>query len=438
MQGRDHPFEVYELPDSSRLMLLPIQKATTFAVYVCVHYGSLHVKTEKDYEAAHFFEHLFHSLPSRKYPNSRENEQVFAQMGIDTNATTYEYKTIYHYRGLVKYLNKVLEMLLAAYERLKIDKSVFEQEKSAVMNELKRDMSDPSEIFEDKLVGHLFQNNKLIQHMSLGNRYKRSKKLTSGRLKGLWKQHYRGSPVLFFVGGGCDSRAVLRFFKTRVPSLPRTGGQLPFIKFCLTNTETIVPIPLLQSTRISVGWSVPFGWTDQKKRVELIVINDVLNHSISGRLYRELRSKHGYIYWVRGELIKNEDNGMVYIVSTEVENQSIVRDTLNIILRETEAIYPVTRKELDSSKAGLTFDLEHGLTRRMDPSYWFYEYHEDVFFKNPLLTRAKKCEILDLITARDFLHTAKLVFRSDKRFVFLGVPPVKKDICLSTRIENCS
>ena len=132
------PLQIHKLPDSSRLAILPLKGCKTFALQICVRYGSHDVGAADDYELAHFLEHLFAPLPSTRYPSTQINEKEFGYKGIVYNATTSPESTIYEYYGMSEHLDYILKRVLHAYTDFAID-SVFEKEKRAIMNELQGD-----------------------------------------------------------------------------------------------------------------------------------------------------------------------------------------------------------------------------------------------------------------------------------------------------------
>ena len=221
----DRDFTVHDLPDTSRLLMIPMPKCKTFTLHMSTRYGSHNVKTKKDYETAHFLEHLVAELTSKKFPHSKENKQEMAKRGISWNAFTQNDKTVYIYKGLSIHLKFVLKMLFHAYHDFLIDPEIFEQERKAVRNELKAYMSNPNHELRELLNTFLFQDNEIIRDMKLQTEYENVANTTQQQLMDIWNVNYHGDSILFAIAGGFDPTTILKSFTKYLVPNPRLSYQ---------------------------------------------------------------------------------------------------------------------------------------------------------------------------------------------------------------------
>lgn len=418
---------IHLLPDKSQLMLLPF-KSKIFSIYFCVKYGSWDLKTSKDYELAHFLEHLFCEMTSSKYPDGKKNQIMMKNHGIVYNASTYPYRTVYMYEGLNKGVDLVIDMLINAYVGFQIDHQIFLQEKKAVMNELMGHMSDPFHILNDAFQQYMFRDNEVLHNATYPLRYKNSARLTGKEVIDAWKKHYHGKNVLFCIaGGGFDAEIMTKHFtKTlRKVMYNRTEAipPVPFYKPARHEKITVI-MNGTKSTAIRVLWHSNIKWYDYQHTVMLQTLNHLMVGGLLGRLWMRLRMEEGLIYSINGSTQFNDHmEEATYGYETLVEDKEQTKKVIAIITEECESFSKVTKKELESVKNTLLYTFEEtAVTSSRHPSDIIENHYKHVLWGVKSKGLKEKKRIMKKITAEQLTAFARSIFIKNARITFLGLP----------------
>ena len=421
----DQAYEVHKLPDGSSLMTIAMEDCQTFDVRMYVKYGSLHVNSRGDYEVAHFLEHLVATLPSVRYPSSRRNKRLLQKKGIKYNATTVRRWSIYHYMGMKHHMDYVLSLLLACYLDFKVDDREFDQEKRAVLNELKGKMSDPSHVLYEKVSEILYSKSPLIAGHTLRLRYQNASRLELHDVLSSWKSYYRGTNILFVVSGGFETSKVVSFFMRHITKRPVVSPRMPPSGRFLWNkgplTSSVI-VPAGKNTKVWVLWTMPFTYSDHIKCVYLDLVGDLML-GLSGRLMRLLRTKLGYVYSILRYETNDEDNRLCFGFSTQVDDSEKVDETVKLITGELEEMSKIRQGEVVALKNKAEYRHERETQEgRGSPTFWAYEYALDELMGFPPLGPTERMKIIRSVTSSDLYEVVKKSFVSKNRVVLIGLP----------------
>lgn len=421
----DRDFAVHDLPDHSRLLLIPMEDCKTFTLYMVTRFGSNDVDSKEEYENAHFLEHMFAPLTSKKFSQTKENTNELARNGISWNAYTYPDRTVYEYKGLKKYLKKMINMLVHAYNDFVMDDKVFLQEKKAVMNELKGYMSNPRRTFYEVIDSYLYQKNEVLSKMTLETEYENTIKTTPQQLMKAWKKYYHGRYVLFALAGKFDSNKVLNFFKKSIkPSTSMPPIVIRDNTFYKSNkaVEMSIPVKAIKTTMIRVSWVLDISKNDEEAMIYLQVLTELLCAGFDSRLYKKLRGELGIVYGVQCSFASNESQ-TILTISTQVEDPSNKRLATDTILDTIETNFlPVTNDEMDIIKNSFTFKLEESHQRALYPDFWLESYYSDILFEKPVFTHQQYYDFFVKVKAEDITKLVRKEVKNQNRIVFYGVP----------------
>jgi predicted Zn-dependent peptidase len=416
-------YRVIKLHDKSRLVLIPMPNVTTFATYMCVNYGSEHVTEKEDYECAHFLEHLLACLPSEKYPSAPTNDEAFNMRGIFNNAYTYPDKTIYEYRGLSKHLDFILELMTNAYVDFKIDETTFEQERQAVLNELKRILSIPLLVADETIEEYLFQEHTIRKGCTVRASYENTKSITKEKLLDIWRTYYGGSNVLFVVAGGFDADDVeQRFISMQKETHAIAPPKRPAYIKQSAPRELHVQVKAIEMNMIKIIWILPFSSFQKKKTIKMMFVNKIMCQGMTSRLYKILRTERGLVYSVSGGITRNEGNEVLFTVSTQVDDHSRTQEVMDVIIESFENALPITDDELESVKNHVMFHMEEEDQQHLNPSFWFDQYHDSLLFNKPIIQRPDYKQMVKNVTSKQLTKFCKKYFKPQKRLSLLAIP----------------
>ncbi|MBM4317517.1 MAG: insulinase family protein [Deltaproteobacteria bacterium] len=149
----------YKLPNGLKVLFLPRHEAKLLTFQTWFDIGSLDEKMDnklKKTGLAHLFEHMMFR-GTDKYPDGKFDE-ITSRIGSDKqNATTYFYRTNYYESIPSSQLKKLIELESDRMANLKLDSTLLEKEKGAVVGELRRALDNPGRIAWDELNRTVFQ-----------------------------------------------------------------------------------------------------------------------------------------------------------------------------------------------------------------------------------------------------------------------------------------
>lgn len=149
----------YKLPNGLKVLFLPRHEAKLLTFQTWFDIGSLDEKMDnklKKTGLAHLFEHMMFR-GTDKYPDGKFDE-ITSRIGSDKqNATTYFYRTNYYESIPSSQLKKLMELESDRMANLKLDSTLLEKEKGAVVGELRRALDNPGRIAWDELNRTVFQ-----------------------------------------------------------------------------------------------------------------------------------------------------------------------------------------------------------------------------------------------------------------------------------------
>lgn len=425
----DREYDVYPLPDGSKLMVVPF-KSRLFSLYLSVPYGLFHAKTHKEFEIAHFLEHLFATLTSKKYPDGKENQRVLNSHGIVFNASTYPYKTTYMYSGLKDGLPVVIDMMIHCYLHFSIDNKIFQQEKRAVLNELMSHMSDPYHVVYDTAHRYLHQKHDVLKDFNYPNRYKSSEALKKEDVLRVYRENYPGVSLFSVSGGGFRPATVKKAFTRLLKKSTNTRCESLQRNFTFFRAASPLKKPLVvrtkgaRSTMVNVLWHVDVAWHDHQKQILLGAVNYVMAGDLLGRLFLRLRLEEGLIYSIQGDSQFSEDAADGFFgFSTLVADKNAVKKVISIIVEECEKFRPVSPKELEAMKNTMLYTFEEGMQRNKDvPEYWIQAYYTYILTGKPVPSKKEQLKRIESLSAREVTSFARSLFKPNHRLCILGEP----------------
>ena len=123
------------LKNGLKLLFIPMGKIEMVHIELKVLCGWEH-ENKYTLESAHFLEHMLAKFTSKQYPDGKFNKYQLGKFGIHSNAMTTSQITSYLLEGNVKHFDFMLDLMLNSYKNFVIDDDIFEQERSAIVQEL--------------------------------------------------------------------------------------------------------------------------------------------------------------------------------------------------------------------------------------------------------------------------------------------------------------
>lgn len=283
------------LPNGLKVYLKPIPGATTVTTMVAYKVGS----SDEDLTStglSHYLEHLMFKGTDQIMPG--DIDRLTQRNGGANNAYTSEDQTVYHFDFAADRWDAALQIEADRMRNLRIDaKHEFEQEKGAVISELKRNEDDPWDLEQKAILPMLFGKTTPYGHPVIGET-EHVQKATASIIKAHYDKWYHPNNASLIVCGGFDADKAMAKIKELfgpIPaaSLPERKPAPPMPK--RERPERLEMASKFEAPRLLMGFNtIPSAHPDF---AALDVLSGILTGGKTGRLYRKM---------VEGEEIASE------------------------------------------------------------------------------------------------------------------------------------
>jgi len=160
-----YKYEETNLENGLKVITIPMKNAGLVSYYTIVRAGSRDEVEPGKSGFAHFFEHIMFR-GTKKYSAQQYNEFMM-EMGADTNATTFDDKTIYYLHFPTRYLEKVIELQADKFMNTVYSLENFQTEAKAILGEYNKNFANPFFQIEERLRDTAFDKS-TYKHTALG------------------------------------------------------------------------------------------------------------------------------------------------------------------------------------------------------------------------------------------------------------------------------
>jgi zinc protease len=349
------------LPNGLRVYLLPIPNSPTVSTMVAYRVGS--ADEEKDQTGlSHYLEHLLFKGTDKLMPG--DIDRATQRNGGRNNAYTNEDMTVYHFDFAADRWETALEIEADRMRNVRIDaKHEFEQEKGAVIAELKRNEDGPWDLEFKKILTLLYPKEAPYSHPVIGQD-EHVRAATAEIIKRYYDKWYYPNNASLVVAGGFDPEKAMAKIQSLFGSIPR--GDLPARKEPRLFKDREGPVrqqfeSKFELPRLLVGFNTcQVGNADDPV---LDIISTILSDGRTARLYRKL---------VEGERVATSAGAgnytgrypgwfAVHVEGLQGKDRNAIEE---LVLAETEklASAPVSDEELKRARrkllASYVFDRE--------------------------------------------------------------------------------
>jgi zinc protease len=142
-----YSYTIDDLPNGLRLITVPTDYPNLVAFLAVVQTGSRNEIEPGKSGYAHFFEHLMFRGSENFTPEARD--AILKRAGAESNATTYDDKTIFYETFSKEDLDQVMQLEADRFERLKYPPELFKTEAGAILGEYNKNSASPfSKLYE--------------------------------------------------------------------------------------------------------------------------------------------------------------------------------------------------------------------------------------------------------------------------------------------------
>jgi zinc protease len=273
------------LPNGLHVYLKPVPDSPVVTTMVAYKVGS--ADEDLDHTGlSHYLEHLMFKGTDRLMPG--DIDRLTLRNGGENNAYTSEDYTIFHFDFAADRWQAALAVEADRMRHLRIDaKHEFEQEKGAVIEELKRNEDSPWDLEHKAMLPLLFSKEAPYGHPVIGER-DHVRSATASIIKAHYDRWYHPNNASLIVCGGFDPDQALSRIRELFGPIPRKD--LPPRKEALPARRTEPVHTVIESKFVSPRLIVAFNTirTGEPGYHALELIQAVLAGGKTGRLYKGL------------------------------------------------------------------------------------------------------------------------------------------------------
>ena len=363
----DAKINTYRLKNGIKVLIVPLKTKLTF-LSVSMLLGSRH---EKDGEGnlTHYYEHLLGRITSQKYKDYKYIGNEIAKRGGNSNAYVSEYELIVFIQGHFKDFNFFADILSNSLKDFYIDPKLAENEKGAVIQELKNIVSNERYDFDYNIFKYLFPKYAHLEDFKKDIKY--VKKYNVRLVKNFIKKKILTENIVLNIT--CprnkikETKYYIRKYFGIIKKTSKGNIKYPVLQNNTRNTK-VVHIKnkvVNDNTIINIYAFAEMEYFSKEHITHLIMHNILFNFDI-GIFYKELREKMGIIYGIHMNnniSIKNAKQSHYYIgTRCDIKNVPTVIAKIIDILK-TYKINPIDIKySKDRMLSNYEYSKLYGLT----------------------------------------------------------------------------
>ena len=206
----DRKRKFYTLENGVKILFVHLPHTSLTRINTYVQTGMDHEIQSQNYECAHFLEHLMAQFTSTKYPTGHKTKLRIQELGGKFNASVNSYLTVYYLQCLYKNHKELFDMCLHTLTDFVIDSSLYEQEKKAVIQELKHQLNK-------KMHPYFLNDHKILYShcvskckRTVNKRIENAKKTTPDTIMQYYQTHYTPSKTMYVISGKCNEQLMLK------------------------------------------------------------------------------------------------------------------------------------------------------------------------------------------------------------------------------------
>lgn len=375
-------------------VILVNRPSKTFAIEVNVGIGS-NYESDKIRGISHFIEHmLFEGTKKRtSFQIANEIESVGGEIG----AFTSNVRTCFYIKAIKKHYKKSFDVLLDILTSPAFDDKMIEKERKVILSEVKMREDEPR-YYQWQLLQTTMFKDYPAKHPIIGYR-ETIQKMSREDIISYFKKNYNASNmILTYVG---DTKGVLNDLKSyfsKIPSGKKAKVVLNKEKRPKKNSSKKVIRDISQAYMVRGFLSVP---RFHKDSYVLDVIHALLGRGLSGKLFDEIRQKHGLAYDVGSHNEAEKDYGFYAVyVNTDKKNLIKAKDLIKKVFSELNDLTPKELKEAKTYIEG-DFIMEEEDNQKFADEIAFWENTGDSSMIKSYLKNIKKVTKKDILRVRD-------------------------------------
>ena len=337
-------FNVYKLNNGQTVVIKEVHTNPIVTIDTWIKTGSIN-ETQKNNGISHFLEHLFFK-GSKDYP-SGEFDRILESKGAINNAATSKDFTHYYITIPSKDFELALKIHADMLQNPLIPPVELEQERKVVLEEIAKDLNNPSNIVYNNLIKMLYTTHPYKQKV-IGQEEIVSK-LSRDEILEYFNNYYAPSNMITIVIGDVDTKNVINTIEQNFNCKSRKAPKNKYTKEKqLTSVARTIKYLQTKTGYMLIG----FRSTDinHKDSYALDLLSVILGDGKTSVLYQNLKEKKNLAFNITAQNSTMKDDGIFYISANFTPNK--YKELEENIFLEIEKIkkYGVSDDQLEIAK----------------------------------------------------------------------------------------
>lgn len=377
----------YVLENGIRVVIIPLKTKMTY-VSMSMLLGSYHEKKGEG-NLTHYYEHLLGRLSSKKYKNYKFIGNEIIKRGGFTNAYVNNYELCVFIKGFYEDFEFYVDLLSNSLNKFHIDAKIANNEKGAVIQELRNIVSKQNYDFDFSIFKYLYPKHYYLEdyekdieyvktfNLKLIRKFIKNKIFNENIVINVSCPISKIKETMFFIDKYFGIIEKKKKKPIHYPVLSINNDKLKIVQINnKVNDENII-------INIYTFMNITFL---SKEHLIINLLNKILFNFEQGIFYKELREKSGLIYNIKlydNINIKNSTETYFNIVTKcSVKNVPIVISKIISILNN----YKITDEEIKNAKKNIEAIDEYDKFYGLDS----YNNYQNLFLLYDIPYKSKK------------------------------------------------
>ena len=365
----------------------------------------------KHAEASHFLEHLLATFTSTKHPSAHENNRSIEQRGGQSNASTSVYSTDYYIVGNSTDFPFYMDLIGNAFIDFKTDSSIFQQEKNAVVEELRMYQTEIWTPFAEATSSLLYPNHPISR--TYAECIENTHNFTPSSIQEYYHDSYGTNNTLLIIA---SSLSVSEMEKEAFPFLNQekivtVPKPVPYRVVALKK-----PYSFFYKTESATAYSVVFMYNHNigsfhKDRHALYLICNILTNGFESILMKRARTEEGLVYGFNCKVSMDEytDKDSDFRIQTTCKKEN-VQKVINIVLDSVQSLCKTISKD-DMSRIRNGLNIQFMRANRNQSLHKFSkQYGHYALYEKPIQKLYNVYQKQLAVSKEDLCKMSKIVF----------------------------
>lgn len=396
--------DVHVLDNGIRAVIIPLGlRSITIEVFLKI--GAKY-ETKEEAGLSHFLEHLSFK-GTKKRPKATDILQEMDSIGALYDASTGYEETTYSITTIRPNLRWLVEIMSDLLLNSTLPSSEIVKEQGVIIEEIKLYKDNPTDGLPCELVKFMYGKSPIGCWDIIGSE-ESINQLNRKALIDYRNRYFNPKEIVIAVAGNV-TEADMGLFKNYFDQpVKNKSSILPKVQMILTNNSEQKEHRELEQAHF--GLAVPtFGWKDERKYA-LRLLNVILAGNNSSRLFKEIRSKRGWAYYIRSIGQSLAETGF-WGIQTGVKQDKLDK-AIKLVTKEILQISSnINRDEMQRA-----INYLNGVTELLlDSSNLWTDYvGERLLLTGEIVNPEEELKKLNKVKLWEIIDLAKTIFKEEK------------------------